>query len=258
MRRIKSSMQMLNDLLGKVRTDAPVGEVRRGVHWTAVVSRYCGLASTLDAPSPDFRGDRILAGMTALQLARSCLSDDIPTASLGLAALNSLIDVDMEKWADVDGLKLVHDMGKGKNISVIGHFPFLEDLGKIAANLWIIEKRPGPGDIPEERGQEYIARSDIVVISATTLINHTLQGILGSCREGSIKMLLGPSTPMSEVFFDYGIDILSGSVVADREKLLKLVDKGAGYAAIKQSGATRYVSMVKDPGDIRRRSNCAV
>ncbi len=254
-------MEILNDILQNIATDAAVTEVRRGLHWTAVVSRHCGLASTLDAGSCAHEDDNKTEGsfteMTALQLARYCLSEDTGMASLGIAALNSLLDVDVEKCADLDGLKLVHDIGKGKNVSIIGHFPFLEDLAKTAANLWIIEKHPRPGDIPEEGGKDYIARSDIVVISGTTLINHTLTGILEWCKEKSVKMLLGPSTPMSETLFDCGIDILSGSMVTDKEALLKLVGEGVSYMRIKKSGATRFVTMVKNMGDIRKKANNA-
>jgi hypothetical protein len=58
--------------------------------------------------------------MTALELARYCFND--PTKiSLGLAAINSLLDVNPDKYTDIDGLQMVKDMGKEKNISVIGH-----------------------------------------------------------------------------------------------------------------------------------------
>ena len=131
-------------------------------------------------------------------------------------------------------------------MSVIGHFPSLDLLKESAKDLWIIEKNPRPGDYTEDRSAELLPQSDIVIISSTTLINHTFEGIVDLCRKDSIKMLLGPSTPMTDVLFDYGINILSGSRVTDTELLLKLVSEGVNYRQIKRSGAVRFVTMTRD------------
>jgi uncharacterized protein (DUF4213/DUF364 family) len=132
-------MEILKSILQGITNDAPVTEVMRGLHWTAVVSRRCGLSSTmtLDACNNEKEDgtEGSLTDKTALELAQRCLSDDISEASLGLAAINSLIDVDVERCTDTDGLKLVYEAGRGKNISVIGHFPFLDELAGIAQNL---------------------------------------------------------------------------------------------------------------------------
>jgi uncharacterized protein (DUF4213/DUF364 family) len=66
-------------------------------------------------------------------------------------------------------------------------------------------------------------------------------------------MLLGPTTPLSEVLFDYGIDILAGSVVTDKETVLKSVSEGASFMQLKARGGVRFVSMVRDFDDIVRR-----
>ena len=120
--------------------------------------------------------------------------------------------------------------------------------------LWIIEKHPKQGDLPEEKGGECLPQSDIVVITSTTLINHTIKGIFDLCRKESVKMLLGPTTPMTEVLFDHGIDILSGSVVVNKEVLFKHISEGSSFFRIKQAGAVRFVTMVKDRADIIRRT----
>ena len=247
-------MEILKNILKNLSADAPIEEVRRGLHWNAVISRHCGLASTLsqdafccsgedqDLPTPK----NSFTEMTALELAQLALSTDITKASLGIAAINSLIDVDVEKCADLDGLQLVYDLGMGKNISIIGHFPFLERLSEVAKNLWIIEKHPRPGDIAEDAGKDYLPKSDIAVISGTTLINHTLAGILDLCSKKSVRMLLGPSTPMAPALFDWGIDILSGSMVTDQETALKQISEGANFIRLRKTGAVRFVTMVKD------------
>ncbi len=251
-------MEILNSILKSIKEDAPVQAVNRGIHWTAVISKRCGLASTMASGGcSQEEGTQGMEGsftdMTALGLARYCLDGNTSRASLGLAAINSLLDVDPSRNSDVEGLKLAKDLGKGKNISVIGHFPFMDDLAKEARNLWIIEKNPRPGDYPEAMGADFIPQSDIVVISSTSLINKTLPGILELCREDSIKMLLGPTTPLSEVLFDYGIDMLAGSVVTDQETVLKSVSEGASFMQLKAKGGVRFVSMIRDFEAIVRR-----
>jgi uncharacterized protein (DUF4213/DUF364 family) len=250
-------MEIIESIMKNIGEDAPVQEVRQGLHWTAVVSRHCGLASTIaqgsccnNEAAKGMEGS--FTEMTALELAHYCLDNSAKT-SLGLAAINSLLDIDPDKYADVDGLELVKDMGKGKNISVIGHFPFLENVAREAKNLWIIEKQPRPGDYPEDKGKDFLPQSDIVVISSTTLLNGTLPGILGFCRKGSVKMLLGPTTPLSEVLFEYGIDMLAGSVVTEKDTVLRSLSEGANFMQLKKKGGIRFVSIIKDYDDIIRR-----
>ncbi|MBN1545173.1 MAG: DUF364 domain-containing protein [Syntrophaceae bacterium] len=251
-------MEILKSILNSIKEDAPVQAVNRGIHWTAVVSKRCGLASTMASVDCSHEeGAQGMEGsfteMTALGLARYCLDSGMSRTSLGLAAINSILDVDPNKYSDVEGLKLAKDLGKGKNISIIGHFPFMDDLAKEAKNLWIIEKNPRPGDYPEAMGNDFIPKSDIVVISSTTLINETLPGILALCKKDSVKMLLGPTTPLSEALFDYGIDMLAGSVVIDKETVLKSVSEGTSFMQLKAKGGVRFVSMIKDFDDILRR-----
>ncbi len=243
-------MEILRRILESIKEDAGVQEVRRGLYWTAVVSKRCGLASSLGQGGCGHEETDGMEGsytdMTALELARSCLDGNTVNTNLAIAAINSLLDVDVSRCSDADGLHLVKKIARGKNISVIGHFPYLDDLAGEAKNLWIIEKNMRPGDHSEEEGKALIPRSDIVVISSTTLINDTLRGILDLCREETFKMLLGPSTPLSEVLFTYGIDILAGSIVTENEPVLRSVSEGVSFMQLKKRGGVRFVSMVND------------
>jgi hypothetical protein len=45
-------MNILDDLLDSLDMDAPVRTVLVGAHWTAVCSRFCGLASTITGDKP--------------------------------------------------------------------------------------------------------------------------------------------------------------------------------------------------------------
>ncbi|NOG68709.1 MAG: hypothetical protein HND41_11120 [Chlorobi bacterium] len=61
----------------------------------------------------------------------------------------------------------------------------------------------------------FIPQADVVAITSSTLINHTLDGLLALARPEAKVMLLGPSTPLTPVLFDFGVDLLSGVQVVD-------------------------------------------
>ena len=244
-------MRILEDIVSSITVDAPVTDVTRGIFWTAVISRRCGLASTMiyDCEVADGKSRQEWhLQMSATQLAKGALSDNRFDASLGLAAINSLIDVDTEKCVDLNAADWLARKGQGKNIAVIGHFPFVDDLKRTARNVWVIEKRMQPGDHPEEETAALLGRSDIVAISSTTLINHTLGGILEVCAAGSTKMLLGPTTPLTSVLFEHGIDVISGSIVTDHDTALLHIRQGANFRELKRTGSIRLVTLTKDHG----------
>jgi uncharacterized protein (DUF4213/DUF364 family) len=243
-------MEILKAIINRIDVDAPVKEVRKGVFWTAVVSRFCGLSSTMlkeycTDEEADESAPASFTEMTARELAQLALSDDISKASLGLAAINSLLEIDESRSVEINAGDLLLKKGIGKNVSVIGHFPFTDALKKTTKNLWVIEKRQRLGDHPEDDAGQYLPRSDIVAISSTTLINHTLPGLLRLCPEKSVKMLLGPTTPMSTVLFDHGIDIISGSKVIDEAGVLKHISEGANFRQLKRTGTVKLITMMR-------------
>jgi uncharacterized protein (DUF4213/DUF364 family) len=184
-------------------------------------------------------------GQSALELTRSALLNNTLAASLGLAALNSLIEIDASHCVDLNAADLLLRQGAGKNVSVIGHFPFTDDLKRVAKNLWVMEKWQRPGDHPEGDAETYLPRSDVVALSSTTLINHTLPDLLRLCPRRSLRMLLGPTTPMTPVLFDHGIDILSGSLVTDVRKAIKSIGEGANFRQLKRTGSVNLITMMK-------------
>jgi uncharacterized protein (DUF4213/DUF364 family) len=91
-------MTILKDLIASLPDDVAVRSVQAGAHWTAVCSRYCGLASTVTGDRPHdqnrVRDVGRLHLKSARELAEYALSDNPLESSLGVAAINSLLDVD--------------------------------------------------------------------------------------------------------------------------------------------------------------------
>ena len=123
-------------------------------------------------------------------------------------------------------------MGEGKNVALVGHFPFIPQLRQSVGQLWVIEQNPRDDDCPAEAAADLIPQADIVAITSSALINHTLEGLLALCPARATVMLLGPSTPFSPIMFEYGIDIISGTQVVDEAAVLRTVGQGASFRQV--------------------------
>ena len=239
-------MKILEDILQTVETNFPIRKVQIGIHWTSVVSKRCGLASTLCEPPPhhdnQVRDVGRLHEKNAAELAHNVLSNRLLEAGIGLATINSLIDADEQQCEPINAFDIIAEKGKNKNIGIIGHFPFTPKLKQQARQLWVFEKRLQEGDLPESEIENILPQCDVVGISGTTLINHTLESILYFCRADAFKVMLGASTPLLPLLFDYGLDVLSGCKITDDEAAITSISQGATF---KQINGVKLSSMRK-------------
>ena len=203
--------------------DHPVKRVCVGLHWTVVESRFTGMAHTYKTGRKvELKESGSLVGKSALELAGRFRSWEPLEASLGVAALKSLIEP-----AGSPGNVFDHILqtARGKTITVVGRFPSNELIAQVAARAFFLEMDPGKGELPPYACEEVMPESDIVVITATALINKTLPRLL-ELSSGATAIVLGPSTPMNDVLFHHGADILAGVQVTDPDALLSSVMQG--------------------------------
>ncbi len=180
-----------------------------------------------------------LAGKSAFELAQRLCSSEPLEASLGVAALNSLIEQDGRRGNVIaDVLEMAH----GKTVTVVGRFSLNAQIAQAAGRAYFLEMEPQEGELPPEACEQVIPASDIVVITATALINKTLPRLL-ELSAGATAVVLGPSTPMNDVLLRHGADILGGVRVTDTDALfgsvmqrVKKFKKLAGLQAIIRTG----------------------
>ncbi len=231
-------MTLLDRLIATLDFDAPVRDIRLGVFHTAVLTRRCGLAASLprDAlrqPPPMVRAPGRLLDWTAEALVGLARSDSLFEAAMGMAALNSLLDVDESACREVNASELILEKGRGRNVAIVGHFPFIPKVRGTARHLWVLEKNPREGDLPADQAGEWIPQADVVAITGTSITNHTLETLLPLCRPDAFVILLGDTAPLSPVLFDFGVSAVSGTVVDDPETVLRHVSQGANYRQIR-------------------------
>jgi uncharacterized protein (DUF4213/DUF364 family) len=243
-------MKIIDALLESLPEDAPLRSVLVGAHWTVVCSRYCGMAATLNGTHPHGHKQVREAGnlhtKSAHELAEYAHSTDLMETSIGVAAINSLLEVDESLAVEINASEVLASRGRGKNVALIGHFPFIPQLRETAGQLWVIEQNPSANEYPAEAAANLLPQADLVAITSSTLINHTLDHLLTLCAPNATVMLLGPSTPLSSILFDYGVDILSGTYVVDEGAVLRTVGQGAVF---RQVEGTKLLTFVKDKGN---------
>jgi uncharacterized protein (DUF4213/DUF364 family) len=251
-------------LLGELKTDAPVRQVLVGAFWTAVVLEgdpvRAGLASTLHAEhhddGPPVRqpgrlryGPDGQLGRSGRELAEWLRSPRILEASIGMAALNALLDVDESTCVDLNAEELIVERGAGKRVAIVGHFPFIDRVRQAAEACWVLELRPRPGDLAASRAEEVLPQADVVALTGTSLLNHTFDDLIALCRPEAFVVLLGASAPLSPVLLERGVDAVSGTKVVDVEVALRAVGEGATF---RQIPGKRLLTMMRRESDAGR------
>ncbi len=229
--------EVIDHILNQLATipDQAVACLTRGAHIVAVESRSMGIATWACGRHPaclDSLSD--VEPSRSVKALASLLHDADPIkASLGLAAVNSLLpDPRPEEMVDVNAGDLILELGREKRVAVIGHFPFVERMKGKFRELMVFEKDPQSGDLEADLIPSRLPSADIVAITATTLSNGTLAGILASCRPSAVKLIIGPSTPVTPALFALGFDYVAGVVVRDGDLVKRGIDKGCSFKQI--------------------------
>jgi uncharacterized protein len=246
-------VHLIQELLNTL-PEGEVEEIRVGAFWTTVVvqtetGRTAGLATAMkdadshhhgSGPAVAAAGDlhkKDARALAALALSESCLE-----SSIGLATINALLPKRDSDWVDLNAEQVVLERGVGKRVALVGHFPFIPHWREVAGTLWVLEKMPRGEDLPAEAAREIIPQADIVAITGTTLINKTFDELIPLCRPDALVLVLGPTTPLSPILFDYGVHLVSGSIVEDIPSVLAAVSQGANFRQVHRRGV-RLVTM---------------
>ena len=243
-------MKILDDLILALNFDVTVKDIRQGIFHTGVLTRNCGLAATLPRDAlrqepPMVKEPGFLLDKTPLELVQLAYSQSILEASVGMATINSLLEIDENSCIELNAAELIMEKGKGKRIAVVGHFPFIPKVRESAKELWVIEKNPKEDDFGEAEADNLIPQADVVAITGTALTNHTLDHLLELCSPGAYVILLGDTAPLSPILFDYGVDALSGTKVVDPDLALRCVSQGANFRQIR---GVKRLTMMRQAG----------
>ena len=209
-------------LIAGIQTEATVTGTLAGQCWTAVeTDALCGIAMTTPVDTAPRMLTKDYAGMTLKELATVSKSWNLSEAGFGMAAINAYYNTPehmealqayepFEQYC-TDGLDLA-----SKHIGVVGHLNMPESVYRQAASVRILERSPREGDYPDSACDWLLPQCDVVIMTASTLVNKTLPHLLDLCKN-AYTILAGPTCPMCPALLDFGLDRIAGLVITDRD-----------------------------------------
>ena len=230
--------------------DQIVTDLRVGLGYTAaeVSNKDVGLAYTfqhdISGTCTAIKQAGKITGSTAKELVGWMGTGDLPSSAMGLATLNAVLQSYLPESLGEDFLPFL-EIGPKNSVGMVGYFrPLIQPIRQKCGELLIFEREAskGKGLLGPEEIRFRLPDCTIVILSATTLINHTFDQItkyIGRARE---VVLLGPSAPLlPDAFEKTPVSYLGGVQMIDREKCLKIVSQGGGTQRLLKAGSVKKI-----------------
>jgi uncharacterized protein (DUF4213/DUF364 family) len=219
-----------------------ITDVRAGLGYTCVLldDDSCGLAYTFRNELGGCCGTLGeaggLIGKGVAEVIPWLQNRNLLKAAIGTAAANAVFNTARTDW-DTGNVTSALEVGPADTFGMVGHFgPILAEIKKKTENIYVFEQDvPAESPLyPADAAAEYLPKCDVVVVTATSVINHTFDALIPHCRKARQICLVGPSTPLCpEALARYGVTLLAGSVVTDPERILRIVSQGGGTMSMK-------------------------
>ena len=176
------------------------------------------------------------------------LSDNDLERTAGFAVLNALSQDYMKKNPgayqldfETDIIDLIKPCTK-TTVGLVGFFtPMIDSLMKKVGEVVVLEKDESllagtyPFTMTGDPAQ--LGRCDKVLVTATTVLNDSLAGLIPFCTNADQVVVMGPSAGfLPDALFDLGVHVVGGTHIDDPERFLKRFEAG-----IKWGDATRKV-----------------
>ncbi len=114
----------------------------------------------------------------------------------------------------------------------MGHFCGLDNIRNVAKELVILERNPKEGDLIDTACEYVMGDADIVAITGSAFANKSVERLLQ--LSNGYTVVFGPSAPLSPILFDYKVDLIGGSLILDKEKVIQVVSQGGKLSNFKK------------------------
>jgi uncharacterized protein (DUF4213/DUF364 family) len=239
----KTIQQKIIDFLKPASRRLVAVDVRVGLGFTSVRldDGNLGLAWTAESHSGSCTHQPkagTLAGSSAETLLDMLASLSNPLSrSIGLATANAIAaGLPRPETTTVDILQLLN-IQASDHVAMVGYFgPLISTLRSTGCRLDIIElKSDKPGTLSPDQGRIPLSVCSVAIITGTSIVTGTMNGLLSSLGNPRAAVILGPSTFMRpEVFAGLPVTHLSGSRIRNAPAVEKIVSEGGGTMILKQ------------------------
>jgi uncharacterized protein len=240
----------LHGYISERTTGIKVREVRIGIGYVAVAldRRGTGLAAVIRENLESHCGVVTkagkLSGIPAFELLGYLTNfRNSVEKALGLAMANAILSAEAPREEN-DTLSLM-SLSSRDHVAMIGLFrPLVPRIERTGAKLTVLEKNKTlPGIVSFQNRGNALKTCTVAIITATSILNNTLETILNDLGNPRWVSILGPSTPVCrEIFAETPVTHLGGSVVIDRQKVLQTVSEGGGTPSLRPY--LRFVNLV--------------
>jgi uncharacterized protein (DUF4213/DUF364 family) len=166
--------------------------------------------------------------------------------TVGIATMNALAELcwqarprtDVVMETGVDAFDAA-GISPGQTVVVVGAFvPFLRELKRRGQRWLVLEQDPAtlkademPFYRPAAQAPEVVPQADVLLVTGTTLLNDTLDGILAAARPDCCKVVVGPTVGLvPDAYLRRGCNVLGSIRVTDPDTFLDvLAEGGSGY-----------------------------
>lgn len=234
----QSEQELIEQLISGLHyPETLIEKVVVGEKFVAVkTSDKLGLTSTLGAKptSKDTAQIEVLKGEKLKQAAKLLFDDSFFPLSIGLAALNAGFESPPYKTG-IGADEIILEHGREKEVALVGNFPFVGRLRKEVKRLHLLELRDVPEAVPYEQWEEALHKSNVVALTSTALLTRSMAYFLRHTKH-ALVIVIGPSTPLTSVLFNWGVYVLAGSIIVDQKQVMEGVQMGMCYRELKKKG----------------------
>ncbi len=199
--------ELINQALAMVQSRKVI-DVRAGLGYSCVMLEggACGLAYTFRNELGnccgilDAAGN--LLGTNAEEIIPWAKQSGRLKAAIGLAAINAVINDPGKNW-DTGNVLNAFTLQESDTFGMVGEFnPILSKVRSMTKNIYVFEQNVPEGSelYPADAIPHFLPKCDVVVITATSIINHTIDEVVSYCVNAKEVCLVGPSAPLCPRF----------------------------------------------------------
>jgi len=242
---------MLDQVKSQSKT---IDELIIGLTWTLCrCGENTGLTMSPGIATRTLPWPGTLVGKSTFELAGMIRSWHPYEATVAMAAINATLNPGSELLANATPIDMKSAPGnlavfehfvpmmRDRKVAVIGRYPGF-DLYEDVCDLTVIERNPGPNDLPDQACEYVLPESEWVFITGSSIPNKTFPRLLDLSRNATV-VLLGPTVPWLSELGAMGVDYVAGIGVSDTNLLRNTVAEGGGIR-IFGNGVNYYVADV--------------
>ena len=111
-------------------------------------------------------------------------------------------------------------------------------VGVFFTGVKLTGKFAGMERTPVEEALKILPHVDVIILTGSTIVNHTIDGLLSLVRRGCQVAVVGPTASMMpQPFFKRGVSLMGGMRITDPDSALRmLAEGGSGYHIVGEYG----------------------